>query len=59
MMKRVLIAGVAAFGVLAAVPAVAQTSTTVTTTTGPAATGSITIAPEKRTVSSSASPALP
>jgi hypothetical protein len=50
MMKRVLIAGVAAFGVLAAVPAVAQTSTTVTTTTGPAATGSITIAPEKRTV---------
>jgi Protein of unknown function (DUF1236) len=49
-MKQVLIASVAALGVLAAVPAVAQTSTTVTTTTGPAATGSITIAPEKRTI---------
>jgi hypothetical protein len=49
-MKHAFIAGVAAFGMLAAVPAVAQTSTTVTTTTGPAATGSITIAPEKRTV---------
>jgi len=49
MMKHVLIAGVAALGVIAAVPAVAQTSTTVTTT-GPAATGSVTIAPEKRTV---------
>jgi Protein of unknown function (DUF1236) len=48
-MKHVLIAGVAALGVVAAVPAVAQTSTTVTTT-GPAATGSIAIAPEKRTV---------
>jgi hypothetical protein len=48
-MKHALIAGVAALGVIAAVPAVAQTSTTVTTT-GPAATGSIAIAPEKRTV---------
>jgi len=48
--KHALIAGVAALGVVAAVPAVAQTSTTVTTTTGPAATGSIAIAPEKRTV---------
>jgi len=48
-MKHALIAGVAAVGVLASLPAVAQTSTTVTTT-GPAATGSIAIAPEKRTV---------
>ncbi|MDF3062610.1 MAG: hypothetical protein K0S06_2719 [Microvirga sp.] len=47
-MKRLLIA--VAFGALAALPASAQTSTTVTATTGPAATGSITIAPEKRTV---------
>src|SRR5215210_871662 len=49
-MKHALIAGVAALGVLAAAPAVAQTSVTTTTTTAPTATGSITIAPEKRTV---------
>jgi hypothetical protein len=48
-MKHALIASVAALGVLAAAPAVAQTSVT-TTTTAPTATGSITIAPEKRTV---------
>jgi len=47
-MKHALIAGVAALGVLAAVPATAQTTTTTTTRTE--ATGSITIAPEKRTV---------
>ena len=49
-MKHALIASVAALGVLAAAPAVAQTSVTTTTTTAPTATGSITIAPEKRTV---------
>ena len=48
-MKHSLIAGVAAVGMLASLPAVAQTSTTVTTTS-PSATGSIMIAPEKRTV---------
>jgi hypothetical protein len=48
-MKHALIASVAALGLLAAAPAVAQTSVT-TTTTAPTATGSITIAPEKRTV---------
>lgn len=47
-MKHALIAGVAALGVLAAAPAVAQTTTTTTTRTE--TTGSITIAPEKRTV---------
>ena len=47
-MKHALIAGVAALGVLAAAPAVAQTTTTTTTRTE--STGSITIAPEKRTV---------
>lgn len=48
-MKNLLIAAVAATGSLAAIPAVAQTSVT-TTTTSPATTGSITIAPEQRTV---------
>jgi hypothetical protein len=48
-MKHALIAGVAALGVLAAVPAVAQTTTT-TTTTRTDTTGSVVIAPEKRTV---------
>lgn len=47
-MKHALIAGVAAAGILAAVPALAQTS--VTTTTRSDTTGSIMIAPEKRTV---------
>jgi hypothetical protein len=48
-MKHALIATTAALGLLAAVPATAQTSTTVTTT-APATTGAITIAPEQRTV---------
>jgi hypothetical protein len=48
-MKHVLIATTAAVGLLTAAPVTAQTSTTVTTT-APRATGSITIAPEKRTV---------
>ena len=48
-MKHALIAGVAALGVLAAVPAVAQTTTT-TVTTRTDTTGSVVIAPEKRTV---------
>lgn len=48
-MKQALIAGLAALGIVAAVPAVAQTSVTTTTTTSDT-TGSISIAPEKRTV---------
>jgi hypothetical protein len=47
---RSLLVATAALGLLAAVPATAQTSVTTTTTTSPATTGSITIAPEKRTV---------
>jgi hypothetical protein len=47
-MKSLLLAA-ATVGLLAGVPANAQTSVT-TTTTGPATTGSVTIAPEKRTV---------
>jgi hypothetical protein len=46
-MKSFVIATAAAIGVLAAVPAGAQTSVTTTTTE---TTGSVTIAPEKRTV---------
>jgi len=46
-MKSVLIATAAAIGLLTAVPAGAQTSVTTTTTE---TTGSLTIAPEKRTV---------
>lgn len=45
-MKNSMIAVATAVGLLASVPAVAQTSVTTTTET----TGSITIAPEKRTV---------
>jgi hypothetical protein len=45
-MKSFVMATAAALGLLAAVPAGAQTSVT-TTTTG--TTGSVTIAPEKRT----------
>ncbi|MEZ0171060.1 DUF1236 domain-containing protein [Microvirga sp. TS319] len=44
-MKSAMIAVAAAFGLLAAVPASAQTAVTTTETTG-----SITIAPEKRTI---------
>jgi hypothetical protein len=47
-MKHLLIATAAAVGLVAALPASSQTSTV--TTTGPSATGSVTIAPEKRTV---------
>jgi hypothetical protein len=47
-MKSFVIATAAAIGLLAAVPAGAQTSVTTTTTTD--TTGSVTIAPEKRTV---------
>jgi hypothetical protein len=47
-MKHLFIATAAAVGLVAALPASAQTSTV--TTTGPTATGSVTIAPEKRTV---------
>lgn len=46
-MKSAMFAVAAAFGLLAAVPASAQTSVTTTTTE---TTGSITIAPEKRTI---------
>lgn len=46
-MKSLMIATVASLGLLAAAPAVAQTSVTTTTTE---TTGSISIAPEKRTV---------
>jgi len=46
-MKSVLIATAAAIGLLTVVPAGAQTSVTTTTTE---TTGSLTIAPEKRTV---------
>ncbi|WP_134495637.1 DUF1236 domain-containing protein [Microvirga pakistanensis] len=46
-MKSIMIATAAAVGLLAAVPAGAQTTVTTTTTES---TGSITIAPEKRTV---------
>ncbi len=46
-MKSFVIATAAAIGLLAAVPAGAQTSVTTTTTE---TTGSVTIAPEKRTV---------
>ena len=49
-MRHTLIAGVAALGVVGAVPALAQTSVTTTTTTQSATTGSVAIAPEKRTV---------
>ncbi len=45
-MKSTMIAAAAAIGLLAAVPAGAQTTVTTTTET----TGSITIAPEKRTI---------
>jgi Protein of unknown function (DUF1236) len=48
-MKHVFIAAAAVVAVVTAVPASAQTPT-VTTTTSPSATGSLTIAPEKRTV---------
>jgi hypothetical protein len=48
-MKTLLVA-TAAIGLLAAAPATAQTSVTTTTTTSPSTTGSVTIAPEKRTV---------
>lgn len=48
-MKNLLIATAVSVGALAAIPASAQTSVT-TTTTSPATTGSITIAPEQRTV---------
>jgi Protein of unknown function (DUF1236) len=48
-MRHTLIATTAALGLLAAVSASAQTSTTVTTT-APSATGALTIAPEQRTV---------
>lgn len=49
-MKHAFKAAVAAVGLFAAVPAIAQTSsTTVTTTPGAATTGSVTIAPEQRT----------
>ncbi|MGO4571772.1 DUF1236 domain-containing protein [Microvirga sp. 2TAF3] len=47
-MKSVMIAAAATVGLLAVVPASAQTS--VTTTVSPSTTGSITIAPEKRTI---------
>jgi len=47
-MKHLLIATAAAVGLVAALPASSQTSSV--TTTGPSATGSVTIAPEKRTV---------
>jgi hypothetical protein len=47
-MKHALIAGVAALGMLAGAPAIAQTTTTTTTRTE--STGSVMIAPEKRTV---------
>jgi hypothetical protein len=47
-MKSFVIATAAAIGLLAAVPAGAQTSVTTTTTTD--TMGSVTIAPEKRTV---------
>jgi hypothetical protein len=47
--EHVFIAAAAVVAVVTAVPASAQTST-VTTTTSPSATGSLTIAPEKRTV---------
>ena len=46
-MKSFVIATAAAIGLLAAVPAGAQTSVTTTTTE---TTGSVTIAPEKRTI---------
>ncbi|HZH09779.1 MAG TPA: DUF1236 domain-containing protein [Microvirga sp.] len=46
-MKALMIAAAATVGLMAAVPANAQTSVTTTTTE---TTGSITIAPEKRTV---------
>jgi hypothetical protein len=46
-MKSFVIATAAAIGLLAAIPAGAQTSVTTTTTE---TTGSVTIAPEKRTV---------
>jgi hypothetical protein len=50
-MKIAMIAVAATVGLLAAAPTNAQTSvTTTTTTTAPSTTGSITIAPEKRTV---------
>lgn len=48
-MKSLLVA-TAALGLLTVAPAVAQTSVTTTTTTSTDTTGSITIAPEKRTV---------
>lgn len=47
-MKHAALAAVAAVGLLAAAPATAQTSSTTVTTTE--TTGSVTIAPEKRTV---------
>jgi len=49
-MKNLMVAAAVTVGALAALPASAQTSVTTTTTTSPAATGSITIAPEQRTV---------
>ncbi|MCB5175965.1 MULTISPECIES: DUF1236 domain-containing protein [Microvirga] len=50
-MKSLLVAAAATIGLLAVAPANAQTSvTTTTTTTSPSTTGSITIAPEKRTI---------
>lgn len=47
-MKNLMIVTAAAIGIFAALPADAQTSVTTTTTTE--STGSITIAPEKRTI---------
>ena len=49
-MRSFVLAAAAATGLLAVAPALAQTSVTTTTTTSPSTTGSITIAPEKRTV---------
>lgn len=49
-MKNLLVAAAVTVGTLATIPAIAQTSVTTTTTTSPATTGSITIAPEQRTV---------
>ncbi|HZH52289.1 MAG TPA: DUF1236 domain-containing protein [Microvirga sp.] len=49
-MKFAFVAAAAALGLMAAAPAGAQTSVTTTTTTDAVTTGSITIAPEKRTV---------
>jgi hypothetical protein len=49
-MKHALVAAAAAVGLLAAAPASAQSTSVTTSTMTTGATGSITIAPEKRTV---------